>query len=57
MKRPRGICSVCGRERRLRATGTIAKHYSLTPQGYNRGTICVGVDQPPTSPTEETPRA
>ena len=59
MSRPRATCSVCGRVRRLRATGTIAAHYRLTPQGYNLGVSCPGVDQPPkgkpmTEPAPET---
>jgi hypothetical protein len=44
--RPRGICSGCGQERALRASGTIGKHHKLTKQGYTLG-ICTGVDQLP----------
>lgn len=34
----------CGRYRK---TGTIGAHHKLTPQGYNTGATCPGVDQPP----------
>jgi hypothetical protein len=44
--RPRGVCSGCGQERSLRASGTVGSHHKLTKQGYTLGP-CAGIDQLP----------
>ena len=52
---PRGVCSGCGQERRLRLDGTLGGHNHLTAQGYAMA-YCEGVGKPPlNSSPEETP--
>jgi predicted RNA-binding Zn-ribbon protein involved in translation (DUF1610 family) len=51
-RRTRGICPRCGRDCRLRASGTIGVHNRLTTQGYTIGP-CSGIDQPPAAPVDE----
>jgi hypothetical protein len=46
-RRPRGVCPGCCQPRRLRKGGTVGMHHKLTPQGYNTGAQCPGVDQEP----------
>lgn len=45
--KPRGVCSVCGKERALRADGNVSSHYGVIEPGHRWTRQCPGSRKPP----------